>query len=219
MATFPPQRWRIATPDPNLVTELTTTTAYSPPVAQILVNRQMTSREQVRQFLDGTDMVIPDPLLEFADLSACVDLLQPAVRSRQKISICGDYDVDGMTSTALLIRTIRALGGVVDYAIPSRMTEGYGINNRIVQELYDQGTSLIITVDNGIMAKEPIDLARRLGMAVIITDHHELPELETDLPPANGILNPKYKLSPTSIYSSIAGVGMAYVLALSLIHI
>jgi len=217
MATFPPQRWRIATPDPHLVTELTTTTAYTHPMAQILVNRQIVSPEQVRQFLDGTDMAIPDPLAEFADLSACVDLLAEAVRTQQKISICGDYDVDGMTSTALLIRTIKALGGTVDYAIPSRMTEGYGINNRIVQEFHDQGTEIIITVDNGIMAKEPIELARRLGMAVIITDHHELPECLGDLPPAHGILNPKYKLSPTSIYSSIAGVGMAYVLALALI--
>lgn len=217
MAIFPPQRWRIATPDPNLVTELTTTTAYSPAMAQVLVNRQITSPQEMRQFLEGTDLVIPDPVMEFADLSACVDLLEQMIRSRQKISICGDYDVDGMTSTALLIRTIRALGGTVDYAIPSRMTEGYGINNRIVQELHAQGTRLIITVDNGIMAKEPIELARQLGVGVIITDHHELPELETDLPPANGILNPKYKLSPTSLYGSIAGVGMAYVLALVLI--
>ncbi|MFN3927279.1 MAG: single-stranded-DNA-specific exonuclease RecJ [Pseudanabaenaceae cyanobacterium] len=216
MPRLPRQRWCIAPPQPDRVLELTTTSAYPPAIAQVLINRQIYTNESARQFFEIDPPVLPDPLTEFPDLGSCVDLLEKAIRQHQQISICGDYDVDGMTSTAVLIRTIRAVGGRVNYAIPSRMTEGYGINQRIVRELHQQGTALIITVDNGIMAKEPIALARSLGMAVIVTDHHELPEDPADLPPAHGILNPKYKLDPQSHYSSIAGVGMAYVLALTL---
>jgi len=216
MPSLPPQRWCIQPADPALVTKLAVTTAFSYGLAQVLVKRGIDSAQSADQFLNPDQVPLPPAMQEFSDLLLCVDLLEQAIRRRQKIAICGDYDVDGMTSTALLLRTIRALGGVVDYAIPSRMREGYGINQRIVTELHQQGTQVIVTVDNGIAAKEPIALARQLGMTVIVTDHHELPSDPADLPPADGILNPKYKLSPQSPYASIAGVGMAYVLALEL---
>ena len=115
-------------------------------------------------------------------------MLQDAIASRHKIAICGDYDADGMTSTALLLRVLRALGADVDYAIPSRMQEGYGINQRIVEEFAADKVKLVLTVDNGIAAYDPIVRARELGLTVIITDHHDLPP---QLPPANAILNPK----------------------------
>ena len=216
MPRLPQQRWCIPPSEPDLATKLAVTTAFSGGLAQVLVNRGIDSAQSADQFLNPDQVPIPPASAEFSDLPLCVDLLEQAVRQRHKISICGDYDVDGMTSTALLLRTIKALGGLVDYAIPSRMHEGYGINQRIVRELHQEGTQVIITVDNGIAAKEPIALARQLGMTVIITDHHELPSDPADLPPAHGILNPKYKLAETSPYASIAGVGMAYVLALEL---
>jgi len=216
MPRLPQQRWCIPPSDPALTTKLAVTTAFSGGLAQVLVNRGIDSAQSADQFLNPDQVPIPPASAEFSDLPLCVDILEQAVRQRHKISICGDYDVDGMTSTALLLRTIKALGGLVDYAIPSRMHEGYGINQRIVRELHQEGTQVMITVDNGIAAKEPIALARQLGMTVIITDHHELPSDPADLPPAHGILNPKYKLAETSPYASIAGVGMAYVLALEL---
>jgi len=104
------------------------------------------------------------------------------------------------------------LGGQVEYAIPSRMQEGYGINHRIVEEFHQRGVRLILTVDNGIAAYEPIDFARGLGMTVIVTDHHDLPP---QLPPAHAILNPKL-IDETSPYRGVAGVGVAYILAVCL---
>ncbi|MFM7372469.1 MAG: single-stranded-DNA-specific exonuclease RecJ, partial [Sphaerospermopsis kisseleviana] len=106
----------------------------------------------------------------------------------------------------------RALGANVDYAIPSRIHEGYGINKRIVEEFKSEGVGLILTVDNGIAACEPIARARELGLKVIITDHHDLPK---ELPPANAILNPKL-IDESSPYRGVAGVGVAYILAVSL---
>ena len=138
-----------------------------------------------------------------------LELLINAINQRSPIVICGDYDADGMTSTALLLRALRCLGAQVDYAIPSRMKEGYGINRRMVEEFYAEGVQLILTVDNGIAAHEPIARARELGLAVIITDHHDLPP---ELPPANAILNPKL-IPEESPYRGLAGVGVAYVLA------
>jgi single-stranded-DNA-specific exonuclease len=117
-----------------------------------------------------------------------------------------------MTSTALLLRCLRWLDAQVNYAIPSRMHEGYGINKRIVEEFHGEGVKLILTVDNGISAFEPIARARELGLQVIVTDHHDIPQ---QLPPANAILNPKL-LPESSIYHGVAGVGVAYILAVSL---
>jgi single-stranded-DNA-specific exonuclease len=104
------------------------------------------------------------------------------------------------------------LGADVDYAIPSRMKDGYGINVRIVEEFHQEGVQLILTVDNGISAVEPIARAKQLGLKVIITDHHDLPQ---QLPCADAILNPKL-ISASSPYRGLAGVGVAYILAVSL---
>jgi single-stranded-DNA-specific exonuclease len=149
--------------------------------------------------------------MEFPDLSKSVELLTIAIQEKQKIAICGDYDADGMTSTALLLRALRHLGADVDYAIPSRMRDGYGINERIVREFATSEIQLILTVDNGIAAYGAIALAVELGLRVIITDHHDLPE---KLPPADAILNPKL-LPEISPYYGIAGVGVAYILAIA----
>ncbi|NES97863.1 MAG: single-stranded-DNA-specific exonuclease RecJ, partial [Desertifilum sp. SIO1I2] len=163
-------------------------------------------------YLNPELLDLPHPLEEFPDLAFSIELLESAIASGEKIAICGDYDADGMTSTALLWRALGALGAKINYAIPSRMHEGYGINTRIVEEFHAEGVKLILTVDNGIAAYEPIARARELGLKVIVTDHHDLPP---NLPPANVILNPKL-LPPSSPYWGLAGVGMAYVLAVTL---
>jgi len=209
---LPNQRWQIAALNPELAENLANLTNISPIIGQLLINRGMETPEDAKIFLEPESLILPSPLAEFPDLAASVELLEIAIANNDKIAICGDYDADGMTSTALLLRSLRALGADIDYAIPSRMHDGYGINNRIVQEFYDEGVKLILTVDNGISAVEPITKARELGLKVIITDHHDIPQ---KLPPANAILNPKL-IAESSPYRGVAGVGVAYILAVCL---
>ncbi|MDX2272872.1 MAG: single-stranded-DNA-specific exonuclease RecJ [Cyanobacteriota bacterium] len=212
MASLPPQRWQQYPPQVEQAAEIARQTYLYPLVAQVLLNRGLRDSEEIAHFLGSTPTQLPDPTRDFVDLSFCVDLLQQALADQQKMAICGDYDADGMTSTALLLRTLRFWGGAADYQIPSRMTEGYGLNQRMVEDLAASGVGLIITVDNGIAAVAAIERAKQLGLTVIVTDHHDLP---TMLPPADAILNPKLIADP-SPYQGMAGVGVAYLLALHL---
>ncbi|PHX54682.1 single-stranded-DNA-specific exonuclease RecJ [Tychonema bourrellyi FEM_GT703] len=209
---LPNQRWQIYSPQPQQAERLAAEIGLSPLLAQVLINRGMDTLTEVQGFVEPESLVLPQPMDEFPDLAVSVKLLREAISRGQKIAICGDYDADGMTSTALLLRALRVLGANVDYAIPSRMREGYGINDRIVEEFHSEGVALILTVDNGIAAFGPVQRARELGVKVIITDHHDLPP---QLPPADAILNPKL-IAESSPYRGLAGVGVAYVLAISL---
>ncbi|NJN86593.1 MAG: single-stranded-DNA-specific exonuclease RecJ [Leptolyngbyaceae cyanobacterium SL_7_1] len=209
---MPKQRWQIADPQPDRAAALAAATDLSPLLAQVLLNRGLESVEAAQFFLQPETAILPLPIHEFPDLAIALELLETAIEHQHPIAICGDYDADGMTSTALLLRALRYLGAQVSYAIPSRMQEGYGINQRIVEEFHAEGVRLILTVDNGIAAPVPIARARELGMHVIVTDHHDIPP---ELPPADAILNPKL-ISSASPYYGIAGVGVAYVLAVSL---
>ncbi|MEH2195045.1 MAG: single-stranded-DNA-specific exonuclease RecJ [Nostoc sp.] len=209
---LPNQRWQIYPQKPEFAQKLAALINVSPIISQLLINRGIETPEQAQAFLNPESLVLPSPLEDFPDLAISLELLQNAIASQTKIAICGDYDADGMTSTALLLRSLRTLGALVDYAIPSRMHEGYGINKRIVEEFHSEGVGLILTVDNGISAFEPVARARELGLAVIITDHHDIPQ---KLPPANAILNPKL-IAESSPYRGVAGVGVAYILAVSL---
>jgi single-stranded-DNA-specific exonuclease len=210
--SIPDQRWNIFPARSQEALQLAQATQLSPLITQVLLNRGLEDLEAVRVFLNPDTEDLPSPLEDFPDLPISLELLLNAINARQRIAICGDYDADGMTSTALLLRALRHLGARVDYAIPSRMNEGYGINERIIEEFYEEGIGLILTVDNGIAAHKPIARARELGLTVIITDHHDLPPV---LPDANAILNPKL-IAETSPYRGMAGVGVAYVLALCL---
>lgn len=157
------------------------------------------------------NQILPSPLNEFPDLVVSLQLLQDAVNLKQKIAICGDYDGHSMTTIALLLRGLRWLGAQVDYAIPSRMHEGFGINNRIVEEFYREGVKLIIII-NGIYAYEAVSKARQLGLKVIIIDYHE--NLQK-LPLANTILNSKV-LEQFSPYYCLTSIGIAFILVVSL---
>ncbi|MGK7904484.1 MAG: single-stranded-DNA-specific exonuclease RecJ [Hormoscilla sp.] len=209
---LPNQRWQIYPIVPQKIHQLAQATGLPPLLAQVLINRGIQTPEQAKVYLDPDSLLLPHPLEEFPDLALSTELLREAIAQQAPIAICGDYDADGMTSTALLLRALKYLGARVDYAIPSRMKEGYGINNRIVEEFHGQGVKLILTVDNGISATEPVQRARQLGIKVIVTDHHDIPP---QLPPANAILNPKL-ISATSPYRGLAGVGIAYILAVTL---
>ncbi|WP_373540742.1 single-stranded-DNA-specific exonuclease RecJ [Chamaesiphon sp.] len=215
---LPQHRWQIAPSNPSQAATLAAgivlapDEATSPLLAQVLINRGIETLEQAELFIHPETAELPSPLTEFPDLELSLDILVKAIEHQSKIAICGDYDADGMTSTALLLRALSALGADVDYAIPSRMSDGYGINKRIVEEFHAEGVKLIITVDNGISAVAAISRAVELGLQVIITDHHDLPQV---LPPAQAILNPKL-IAESSVYRAIAGVGVAYLLALEL---
>lgn len=209
---LPNQRWKLQTANHELVSELVTVMGLSPIMAQVIVNRGFNNLELANIYVNPLAEKLPSPLQEFVDLNKSLSLLQNAIATGSKIAICGDYDADGMTSTALLIRALRHLGAKVNYEIPSRQQDGYGINERIVEKFATEEVSLILTVDNGISAFNPIQKAKELGLQVIITDHHDLPE---KLPPADAILNPKL-LSKRSPYWGLAGVGVAYILAVCL---
>jgi single-stranded-DNA-specific exonuclease len=209
---LPNQRWRIASTNSDRANELALNTGLLPLLTQTLVNRGVTTPELARVHIEPEWQDLPLPLEEFRDLALSVALLKEAIATQDKIAICGDYDADGMTSTALLLRALRYLGADVDYAIPSRMKDGYGINTRIVEEFASAGVGIVLTVDNGISAREPVARAVALGMSVIITDHHDLP---VELPNAHAILNPKL-LRDDSPYQGLAGVGVAYILATTL---
>jgi single-stranded-DNA-specific exonuclease len=211
---LPSQRWQIYPQKNDLAQKLAVTTNLPPLINQLLINRGIETPEQAQAFLDLEYLALPSPIDDFPDLALSLELLQETIASQEKIAICGDYDADGMTSTALLLRSLRWLGARVDYAIPSRMHEGYGINKRIIEEFHSEGVSLVLTVDNGISAFEPIARARELGLKVIVTDHHDIPQ---QLPPAHAILNPKL-IDESSPYRGVAGVGVAYILAVSLAH-
>jgi len=209
---LPNQRWQIYPQKTPIKQKLASAMNLSAVISQLLINRGIEPLEEAQTFLNPESLVLPSPLEEFPDLVISLELLQNAIVGHEKIVICGDYDADGMTSTALLLRSLRWLGAQVDYAIPSRMHEGYGINKRIVEEYHSKGVGLILTVDNGISAFEPIARARELGLKVIVTDHHDIPQ---QLPPANAILNPKL-IRESSPYRGVAGVGVAYIVAVSL---
>jgi single-stranded-DNA-specific exonuclease len=209
---LPNQRWQIASPQTEQADILAQATGLSPLLGQVLINRGFETPEQAQVFLNPESPAMPSPMDEFPQLASSVEILKDAIANEEKIAICGDYDADGMTSTALLLRALRWLGADVDYAIPSRMKDGYGINTRIVEEFAEEGVGLILTVDNGISAHEAIARAVELGITIIITDHHDLPP---ELPAADAILNPK-QLDESSPYRGLAGVGVAYILAVTL---
>lgn len=205
------QRWLFLANEPKDIDSLVSEGLESH-IASILLNRGHKTIKDAELYVNPENTKIPHPTDDFPSLGKAITLLTEAINNGNPIGICGDYDTDGMTSTALLLRVFEHLGANATYKISSRLTEGYGINERIVNEFAAEGIKVLITVDNGITAYSPIELAKQLGMDVIITDHHEPP---SRLPPADVILNPKL-IAKESPYSTLAGVGVAYILAVSL---
>ena len=169
-----------------------------PVIVRLMVNRGLTTYEEMEEYLHPTLDNFPDPHL-FADMDLACELLMEAIDEGVKIRVVGDYDVDGIMSTYILTTALREAGANVDYAVPHRMIDGYGINPEMVQTAFDEGVRFIITCDNGIAAAPAIDLAKELGMTFVVTDHHEVPfELAADgetkvqkLPQADAVVDPK----------------------------
>ena len=186
---------------------LTDSVALPPALVAVLQRRGVQSQAELESLLQ------PDPAPEakahFPDLEIAVQRLLQACREGQTLAVCGDYDADGMTSTALLVGVLGRLGAKPQAAIPSRQSEGYGLNAAMVERLAEQNIRLLVTVDNGISAREALERADALGLEVIVTDHHTIPPQR---PPLLALLHPALT-PPASPYRGLAGVGLAYVLA------
>ncbi len=168
----------------------------SPITARLIRNRDLVSEEEIEQYLYPDISKLNSPWL-LKDMDQAVDLINIKIDSQEKIRIICDYDVDGICSGYMLLRSLREMGALVDIVVPHRIEDGYGINERLIQNAYEDGIDTIITCDNGIAAMEPVKEAKRLGMSVIITDHHEVPFEIVDgttkylIPPADAVINHK----------------------------
>ncbi len=205
-----PPPWRIA---PRAPARLFERFADLPPLlVQLLYNRGLTDEAEVRAFLDGEQRTLDSPFA-LPDMSAAVRHIRAALTAGRTIAVYGDYDADGVTATALLTLTLRSLGAKVIPYIPDRIDEGYGLHLDALRKLAAEGVGLLVTVDCGIRAVAEVAEARRLGMQIVITDHHHLGER---LPPAQAILNPRREGTPVAA-QHLAGVGVAYHLAEALL--
>lgn len=182
--------------------------------ARLLVNRGLTTKEERDAYLHPSFSCLPDPKL-LKNAEAAAELIAEGIKQDKKFRIIGDYDVDGIMSVYILFRCMTAAGATVDYRIPDRIKDGYGLNEDMVQECIDANVDIIITCDNGIAAMEPIRLAKEAGITVVLTDHHEIPVQETEagpvkiMPPADIIVNPKQDGETTPL-TGICGAVVAY---------
>jgi len=179
--------------------------------ARVLFNRGVSTTDQARRFLSPALSDLPHPLI-MKDMEKAVGRISRAIRHREKITIFGDYDVDGVTATALLLIFLQGTGAQADFYLPHRLQEGYGLNIASVKKIHAQGTRLLLTADCGVTNIDEVRWAMENGMEVIVTDHHEVPEV---LPPALAILNPKQKDCPYPC-KNLAGVGVAFNLIIAL---
>ncbi len=191
--------------DQQLAKELQEQCQLSPLLAQLLVQRGIDSVQAAKQYLDPQLAELHDPF-ELHDMQKAVDRIQAAVANGEKIVVYGDYDADGITSTAVMYETLDEVGAQVEFFIPNRFTDGYGPNLDEYQRLIDGDAQLIVTVDNGVSGAKEIEYANSRGVDVVITDHHELP---AQLPEAAAIVHPKF---PGSEYQGgdLSGVGVAF---------
>ena len=202
------QRWQL--PAPIQIDPALRSCGLSDPLLALLQRRGYGTEAAIESLLDPPEA--PDPRRHFPDLAKAVQRLKQACKRQEPLAICGDYDADGMTSTALLVGVLNQLGARPQAAIPSRLDDGYGLNTGMVERLAGEGIRLLVTVDNGIAAHEALVRARELGLDVVVTDHHTLPP---EPPPLLALLHPA--CTPEgSPYRGLAGVGLAYVLARAL---
>jgi single-stranded-DNA-specific exonuclease len=206
-----PARWCVDAPNPSLQRILATATRLPLLLCQLLINRDITSAAAVQAFLSPSLHDLPDPFL-LHGMQRAVQRLLTALQHHESIAIYGDYDVDGATATSLLVMFFRELGVAVPYYIPDRSGEGYGLNATAIEQLAKCDVRLLLTVDCGITAVDEIALASRFGIDVIITDHHQPPDV---LPDAWAILNPH---QPACNYPNkgLCGVGVAFKLITAL---
>lgn len=205
--------WRLIPSDPDATNRLAAAIQVSPVVAQLLLNRGVTEPAAARRFLDAPLSGLHPPSL-LPDVPAAADRLYRAVIEKRRVCIYGDYDVDGVTGTSILFQLLTKLGANVEFHVPLRLSEGYGLNGAKLVELAGQGVSLVVSVDCGIASLDEADEARRLGLELIVTDHHEMKTRDgvPHLPAADVLVHPRL---PGSKYpfDGLSGAGVALKLA------
>lgn len=185
-----------------------------PVTARIIRNRDVTDMENVDMYLNGTLDRLHDPMM-MKDMDEAVSVIASSIRDNKHIRIIGDYDIDGICSIYILFKGLKICGADVDYEVPDRITDGYGINENLIKQAYEAGVEVIITCDNGIAAASQIDYANELGMTVVITDHHDVPYEETDngrryiIPKAAAVVDPKQN-DCRYPFKMLCGAGIAY---------
>lgn len=188
--------------------------SIDPVTARIIRNRDVMGEEAICRYLYGTRKDMYSPWL-FKDMKKAVDIICQKIEDRKRIRIIGDYDADGVNASCILLKGLRRCGADVDSEIPHRMMDGYGINERLIEEAYQAGIDTILTCDNGIAAMKQTAYAKSLGMTMIITDHHDVPYEETDgerrylLPAADAVINAKQQDCPYP-FKGLCGAGVAY---------
>jgi single-stranded-DNA-specific exonuclease len=203
--------WNLLRPPSDAVVRLAAELGSSETLATVLANRGVVDPDQAREFLEPSFGRLHDPLL-MRGMTDAVHAVVAAVRERRQILVWGDYDVDGVTGTVLLVDFLRRHTPFVGYHIPHRIESGYGLDAARISRCADEGVSLIVTVDCGISSLAEIRHARSLGVDVVVTDHHEPPDEPT---PAAAVLNPR-RPGCRYPFKSLAGVGIAYKLAQAL---
>jgi single-stranded-DNA-specific exonuclease len=203
--------WRLLPHDRAAVERLSAALGMGPIVAQLLLNRGLSDPADARRFLDAAlvDLHPPDLL---PGVTEAADRLLAAVRAGRRLCVYGDYDVDGVTGSAILLTGLKLLGAAVDLYVPHRLEEGYGLNPEALRQIVDAGVSLVVTVDCGIASLEEAREARRLGLELIVTDHHEFKEV---LPEADVLVHPRL---PGAKYpfGKLSGSAVAFKLAWAL---
>ncbi|MDI6706223.1 MAG: single-stranded-DNA-specific exonuclease RecJ [Bacillota bacterium] len=202
---FHNKRWICSYTDRNAVDSLAAEMGISPLIAAVLVNRGIKDAGQGMKYVNPDAQDLIDPFL-LPDMEASVDRIMMALDKGERVCVYGDYDVDGITSVAVVVDTLRRLGIDADYYIPNRLDEGYGVNRQALEEIKAAGARLVITVDCGIVSFEEADYAGSIGLDMIITDHHQCHD---KLPEAIGVVNPK-RADSRYPYQDLAGVGVAY---------
>ena len=178
------KKWVVSQCDKNRAADIAENCGIEPFAAFLLCSRGMTDEFEVESFLYDTDLIDPFTL---PDMEKACQRIHLALEKGERITVFGDYDADGVTSTALLYSYLLSCGANVDYYIPDRSGEGYGMNTCAIDTLKGRDTTLIITVDNGISAIEEIEYAKALGIDVVVTDHHRVGEA---LPDAVAVVDP-----------------------------
>ena len=204
------EKWRVCEPSPSAVADMEER-GRSPLAARLLAARGFLSHDEAETVLAVGLDALHDPFL-LPDMQKAVDRINAALSSGESIAVYGDYDADGVTATALMVRTLRAKGASCVPYIPDRADEGYGLHASALRLLAGQGIKLVITVDTGITAMAEADLCKELGLDLIITDHHECRDT---LPSAAAVINPRRSDSRYP-FAGLAGVGVAFKLACAL---
>lgn len=204
--------WNLNNPTEYISDSIAKRLKLSPIIKKILESKNIIVEEDIQRTLNGVDINHDSSLL--SDIDKAIERINQAIDKSERILVYGDYDADGVTSTTILVHTLQKLGAQVGWYIPNRFTEGYGPNELAFQNAYDEGVSLIITVDNGIQGHDEIKMAQDLGVDVIVTDHHEIGRT---LPEAYAIVHPMH---PEFDYpfKYLCGAGVAYKLAQALLE-